>query len=193
MINGLLLDHEFLLKRQMLRFTLRAPCDSRGQGRRNAGRSARQSNLPVESQVQEVGAQRSRSLPYVAQRNSYGEAGVETRVFALSCIRVRVGAGSSKFVRRSFQVSTNAPGLPLGFQCVGIDESCVACYSIYPFHHPLRFWIDRNRAPKKMSAAFNAERVHGKDGRVCLRKFRPRSKFPPFPRLRTGIRPRIFG
>src|SRR5437879_11440741 len=97
MVNGSLLDHEFFMKQSMFRFTLRAPCNSVGRDRRTAGRSERRSNLPVRSHVLEIGAWQLRSLPYVAHRYSYREAGVETEVLALSLSRVRVVAGSVGF------------------------------------------------------------------------------------------------
>ncbi len=165
MVNRMLLDHEFFMKKPMLRFILRASCNSGGQHRGSAMRPERQSNLPVGSQVLEAGAWQSRSLPYGANRGSYGEAAAEIEVFALSMSRVSGVAGSVR----------------------------LACCSAYPFRHTLKFWIDRNRAPMKMSGAFDFEKAHEKDGRLSLWRFRPRSKFPPFSRLRTGIRPRIFG
>src|SRR6266571_4256170 len=143
MVNRMLLDHEFFMKKPMLRFILRASCNSGGQHRGSAMRPERQSNLPVGSQVLEAGAWQSRSLPYGANRGSYGEAAAEIEVFALSMSRVSGVAGSVRFVRRSLKVSPNAPDLFSGLQCVGIDESCVACCSAYPFRHTLKFWIDR--------------------------------------------------
>ena len=132
MVNGSLFDHEFFMKQPMLRFTLRAPCNSVGRDRRTAGRSERRSNLPVGSHVLEIGAWQSRSLPYVAHRDSYKEAGVEREMLALSLSRVRVGAGSVGFVRCNFKASSNAPDLFPGFQYMGIDKSCRGFYSIYP-------------------------------------------------------------
>jgi len=84
-------------------------------------------------------------------------------VLALSLSR-GVVAGSVRFVRCNFKASPNAPDLSSGFQYMGIDESCLGFYSIYPFHLPVKFGIDCNRAFKKMSCVFNVERVHGKDG-----------------------------
>src|SRR6266478_6082855 len=129
MVNGSLLDYEFLMKQPMLRFTLRAPCNSGGQYRRRAGRSERQSNLPVETHVLELRARQSRSLPYVIHGDSYREPGVESEVFELSLSRVRIASGSIKFLRGRFKVSPNAPDLSSGFQYMGIDEFCLAFYS----------------------------------------------------------------
>ena len=139
MVNGSLLDYEFLMKQPMLRFTLRAPCNTRGQDRRGAGRSERQSSLPVGSHVLEVGAWQSRSVPFVTNRDSHCGAGVEIEVFALSLSRVRVVAASVRFVRPSFKVSPNATGLASGFQCLGIDRILYGFSSIYLFNYSGKF------------------------------------------------------
>ena len=192
MVNGSLLDHEFFMKKPAPRFVPQAPSYSGGYGRRTAGRSEKQSKLAVGSNVLEVGAWQSRSLAYATHRDGYREAGVQVEVFALRLSKVSVVAGSVRFLRPSFKTSPNAPDLSSGFPYMGMDESCLGFYSIYLSNPSVKRRIDCNRAFQKMSCVFNVDRVHGGEGRLSLRKFRPGSKFPPFPRLRTGIRPRIF-
>jgi len=186
----MLLDHEFFMEQPILRFMLQAPCNSGGHDRRPTRRSERRSNLPVRSHVPEIGAWQSRSLPCVAHRDSYREAGIEVEVLALSLSR-GVVAGSVRFVRCNFKASPNAPDLSSGFQYMGIDESCLGFLQYLPFFNTVKYRIVCNRALKKMLRVFNVERVRGEDGRLTLRKFRLRSRLPHFSQFRTAIRPGI--
>jgi hypothetical protein len=93
-------------------------------------------------------------------------------------------------LRPSFKTSPNAPDLSSGFPYMGMDESCLGCYTIYLVNPSVIFRIDCNRAVKKMSCVFNDERSLRRDGRLTWRKSRPRSQFLHSRQFRTAIRPR---
>src|SRR5260370_27745692 len=137
MVNGSLLDHEFCMKKPMVRFTPWAPCSSGGNDRRSAGRSERQSKLAVASHVLEVGAWQWRSLPYATHRDGHSEAGVEVEVFALRLSRVSVVAGSGRFLRPSFNTSPNSPGFSSRFAYLALDESRFGFCPFSLFHPSL--------------------------------------------------------
>ena len=132
MINRLLLDHEFFMKQIALRFALGAPCAFARHDRGTAGPSEKQANLAVGSHVLEAGAWQSRSLPYLAYRDGFGEAGVEIEVFALGLSGASVVAGLVRFARPSFKVSPNATGLSSGFQCLGMDRILYGFFQYLP-------------------------------------------------------------